>query len=104
MARKREKQIKFFVTDEESEKIERKIEKSKLSKSDYLRKCSLEKEIIIIDDLKELYIEIKKQGNNLNQLAKAVNEKRVENIGNINETIEEYKKLNNILLELVRKT
>lgn len=39
----------------------------------YLRDCALDKEIIVIDVLKELTTEFRRIGNNLNQITKAVN-------------------------------
>lgn len=75
--RKREKQIKFYVDEKELERIEKKIERSKLKKSDYLRAAALEKEIIVIEDFKEFFIELKKQGTNLNQIAKALNKNNI---------------------------
>jgi type I site-specific restriction endonuclease len=103
MGRLRDKQVKFFLSEEELERLEKKIEKSKLSKSDYLRKSSLEKEIIEIENFKEFFVELKKQGTNLNQLAKAVHQGYADNTGNLDETLEEYRKLNALIGEIVRR-
>jgi len=100
--RKRNIQVKFFVDEKELETIEKKIEKSKLSKSDYLRKCSLEKEILVIEEFKEFFIELKKQGTNINQIAKALNQGIVVEI-NFKQIEEEYKKLNDLVGEIVRR-
>jgi len=100
--RKREVQIKFNVDEKEIEIINKKIEKSKLSKSDYLRRCSLEKNILVIEDFKSFFIELKKQGTNINQIAKAVNQGTLSNI-NFKQTEEEYKKLNELIGEIVRR-
>lgn len=100
--RKREKQIKFYVDEKELERIEKKIEKSKLKKSDYLRAAALEKEIIIIEDFREFFIEIKKQGTNLNQLSKAVNSGMIKE-NNFEKMETEYKKLNELIGEIVRR-
>ena len=74
MSRKRERQIKFFVTEKELEMIKQKVEKSKLSQSDYIRKVALKKDIIVIEGLKELTTELKRIGNNLNQLTRLAHE------------------------------
>lgn len=100
--RKREKQIKFYVDEKELERIEKKIERSKLKKSDYLRAAALEKEIIVIEDFKEFFIELKKQGTNLNQIAKALNQGIVSEI-NFIQMEKEYKKLNELIGEIVRR-
>ena len=101
--RKRTKQVKFFVDDEELEKINQKIELSGFTKSDYLRASALDKEILKIDGLRELFIEIKKQGTNLNQVVKAINSGNVSNIENLEELKLEYQKINNVLSELIKQ-
>ena len=45
-----------------------------------MRKAILEKEIIVIDDIKELVLEMKAIGVNLNQLTRKVNSGEIENI------------------------
>ena len=72
--REREHQIKFYVNDDELKILNKKIEKSKMKKSEYLRNCSLEKEIIIISSLDEVVYELKKLGININQIAKMLKE------------------------------
>ena len=59
MKRERDKQINFRLSSDELEIFNMNVEKSKLKKSEYLRRCILEKEIIVIDDLKELVKEMK---------------------------------------------
>ena len=54
MKRERDKQINFRLSSDELEIFNKNVEKSKLKKSEYLRRCILEKDIIVIDDLKEL--------------------------------------------------
>jgi hypothetical protein len=101
--RKRPKQVGFFLSEEEEKQLEKKIEKSKLPKGEYLRKCVLEKEIVVIEDFKYFFSELKKQGNNLNQIAKAVNGGRVIEVESLKETLEEYKKINELIREFVRR-
>lgn len=72
--RKRDKQIKFYVTEKEYEDIKKKVEKSKLKQTDYLIKSALNKKIIVVDGLKEILLELSREGNNLNQIAKKINE------------------------------
>ncbi|MFH5935883.1 plasmid mobilization protein [Clostridium perfringens] len=72
--RKREKQIKFYVNEKEYEQIKKKVEKSKLKQQEYLIKSALNKKIIVIDGLKEILLELSREGNNLNQRAKKINE------------------------------
>ncbi|MFH5978250.1 plasmid mobilization protein, partial [Clostridium perfringens] len=72
--RKREKQIKFYVNEKEYEQIKKKVKKSKLKQQEYLIKSALNKKIIVIDGLKEILLELSREGNNLNQIAKKINE------------------------------
>ena len=50
-----------------------------------MRKAILEKEIIVIDDIKELVLEMKAIGINLNQLTRKVNSGEIENIKELQE-------------------
>ncbi|MGU8865024.1 plasmid mobilization protein [Clostridium perfringens] len=94
--RKREKQIKFYVNEKEYEQIKKKVEKSKLKQQEYLIKSALNKKIIVIDGLKEMLSELSREGNNLNQIAKKINE------GEQKDIKEMKNKLNN-LWDLIEK-
>lgn len=94
--RKREKQIKFYVNEKEYDQIKRKVEKSKLKQQEYLIKSALNKKIIVIDGLKEMLLELSREGNNLNQIAKKINE------GEQKDIKEMKNKLNN-LWDLIEK-
>ena len=80
MVRNRAKQLKFFVNDEELERIKNKVTASKLSQSDYLRKTALDREIVVIDGVRELVLELKRIGTNLNQLTKLSHQSRVNDV------------------------
>ena len=73
MARK--KNIQFLIrTDEHSANtIRQKINSSGLSQQDYLLKAALGVEVMDPTPIRELLIEYKRQGANLNQIAKAIN-------------------------------
>ncbi len=94
--RKREKQIKFYVNEKEYDQIKKKVEKSKLNQQEYLIKSALNKKIIVIDGLKEILLELSREGNNLNQIAKKINE------GEQKDIKEMKNKLNN-LWDLIEK-
>ena len=101
--RTRPNQLKFFVSDSELEKINKKINKSKMNKSDYLRTVALGKEIVVIEDFKEFFIEIKKQGTNINQIARILNSGGTVELGKLEEFTLEYKKLNDLIGKIVGK-
>ena len=94
--RRREKQIKFYVNEKEYDQIKKKVEKSKLKQQEYLIKSALNKKIIVIDGLKEILLELSREGNNLNQIAKKINE------GEQRDIKEMKNKLNN-LWDLIEK-
>ena len=57
----------YRVTEYEDRVIRNKAERAKISVSTYVRKAALEKEIIVIDGLREMMPELHAIGNNLNQ-------------------------------------
>ncbi|MCJ8010140.1 MobC family plasmid mobilization relaxosome protein [Paenibacillus sp. KQZ6P-2] len=69
--RYRNKEIKFFVTEEELEFIDNKAKAAELNRSLYIRKMAIEGYIIKQDFtyVEELVYEVNKIGNNINQIA-----------------------------------
>jgi uncharacterized protein (DUF1778 family) len=68
--RKRNISIPIRVTEKELEEIDAKALKAKKNRTEYLISSALGKEITIIDDLKEVTVQLRRIGNNLNQLTK----------------------------------
>lgn len=71
--RKRSKQLKIYLSDAEHQSFMKQVEKSKLSQTEFFIKCVTGKKIIIVDELKETVTELKKIGNNINQITKNIN-------------------------------
>ena len=65
--------LRFRVTPEERIKIEHKALSSYRTVSTYLRDCALGKRIVVMPDVNNLITELRRLGNNLNQIARAVN-------------------------------
>lgn len=65
----------FRVDDEEKEIIEKKIADSGKSKQDFFLKSALDKKIYKTEDIHTLATEMKRIGNNLNQMTKVLNSK-----------------------------
>lgn len=65
--------LTFRLNPEEKKLIETKALSSYRLVSMYLRDCALDKEIIVIDGVKDMATELRRIGNNLNQITKAVN-------------------------------
>lgn len=61
------------VTPEQKEEIEDKALSSYRTVSMYLRDCALDKKIIVIKGADEMATELRRIGNNLNQIAREVN-------------------------------
>ena len=59
--------IGFKVSEHENEIIRNKAEKAKANLSVYVRSASMNKEIVVIDGLREMIPELNSIGNNLNQ-------------------------------------
>ena len=81
MERKRDKQINIRLTADEYLKVCKLMEKADVCLSRYIRKCILQKEIIIVYGIKEFLGELNRIGNNLNQLTRKVNEGKVKELG-----------------------
>jgi uncharacterized protein (DUF1778 family) len=66
--RTKPRSIAFRVTEEQHKMINEKAKNSNLSKTDFIIKCCFDKEIIIVNDVRELMKELHAVGRNLNQL------------------------------------
>ena len=74
--RKRNNQLKIYLTDEEKEVFEKKMKLANCkTMSHFLRKCVLEKEIYVVDlePFRDLQWLLSNATNNINQIAKATN-------------------------------
>ena len=83
--------LRFRVTPEEREKIERKALGSYRTVSRYLRDCALGKEITVIPGVDDLASELRRVGNNLNQITRAINSGHSAGIDGIDEIREGVK-------------
>lgn len=100
--REKSKKIQFRVTPDEYELIEKKINETNLTKTDYFRKLIYEGEINIIQPLSVIKMqglgrEINKIGVNINQIAKIVNERGDYNKDDIEYLKEEHEKLKQLI-------
>ena len=93
--------ISFRVTDEEKKWIEDHSYGNYRLISDFVRDCVFGKDIVIINGLDEFSEELRRIGNNLNQLTRAVNSGYAKAV-DITETKEEVEKLWQLLNSLLR--
>ena len=96
------KHFNFRVNEKEYNVIKTKIEKSKLNTSKYLLRTAMDRDIIVIDGLEEIIIQLRKIGNNINQLAKLSNQGRLINV-NLEDVKEEMKNIWQLLNLLIQK-
>lgn len=101
--RKRNKQLKIYLSNEEYLVFLNQVEKSKLTQTEFFIKCIAKKKIIVVDGLKQTLTELKKIGVNLNQISKNLNCGIFVNADKeLKEVKEEFVKLNDIMLALLK--
>ncbi len=91
------------MSEEEAEKFQIQVEKSGISQQEYLLKCALNKNITNTDGIKEVVPEIKRVGNNLNQIAKELNGKGYYNYNLITDNQKELKDIWQLLKQYLQK-
>jgi translation initiation factor 1 (eIF-1/SUI1) len=91
MSRKRNITLSFWLTQEELEGLKTRISNTNLNQSAYIRKSILDKSITVIPGIRDFTIELKRIGNNLNQITRLANEGSLtiigDNMKNINEDL-----------------
>ena len=70
---KKDNVITIIVTKQEKERLIKKSQKAEMTLSEYLIEQGLERDIVIIEDVKNLVYELRKIGNNINQLTYLAN-------------------------------
>lgn len=70
---KKDNVITISVTKQEKERLIKKSQKAEMTLSEYLIEQGLERDIVIIEDVKNLVYELRKIGNNINQLTYLTN-------------------------------
>ena len=73
--RKRDETLTIRVTEKEKQYIKKRAEKAGLSVTDYIVRLSLETPIFIPVNMQPFLLELKRIGNNINQLTTKVNSK-----------------------------
>ena len=99
---KKDKIVTIRVSEKEKKKLIEKSEVAKLSLSEYLIKQGLDKEIVIVDGLSEVVSELRRIGNNINQLTYLVNSGRIYTV-DLGKVKQEIGKVWNVINELQNK-
>lgn len=100
--RTKPRSIAFRVTEEQHKMINEKAKNSNLSKTDFIIKCCFDKEIIIVNDVRELMKELHAVGRNLNQLTTRANMKQLE-VVDLKPTYLELVEIYTVLTELMNR-
>jgi len=87
--RKRKHHISCYLDDKEYTAYRDKRSKTYYNQSEYIRKCVLDKKITVIPGIRDLIIDLKRIGNNLNQLTHKVNSGDVTVLGDNLKEIED---------------
>ena len=99
---KKDKIITIRVNENEKKKLIEKSKIAKLSLSEYLIKQGLDKEIVIVDGLNEVVAELRRIGNNINQLTYLANSGRIYTV-DLGKVKQEIGKAWNVINELQKK-
>ena len=65
------------IASRDLDTIKKKAKQARLSQSDYVTRCCLGRQVVVIEDLKEVAKQLRAIGNNLNQLTALSNMGRV---------------------------
>ena len=80
LMRKRNISIPIRVTEKELSVIDRKAARARLTRTEYLITCALGKEITLVEDLKPILADLRRIGNNLNQLTRLANMGKIQGV------------------------
>jgi flagellin-specific chaperone FliS len=98
----KDKKLSIRVSGTDLETIHHKADQAKMSLTEYVTKCCLGKQIIIINDLDSVLREQKSIGKNLNQLTTLAHMGRV-NAVNLSETLDKCSEIQESLQELLER-
>jgi len=89
MARKRNYPVTVWLDEKELVLLKDKISKTYFCRSDYIRKCSLDKSITVVPGIRDLIIEFKRIGSSLDKVTRSVNSGTLTVVGDNLEIIKE---------------
>ena len=69
------------ISSNDLEAIKQKAKQAKMSQSDYVTRCCLGRQVVVIEDLKDVLKQLRAIGNNLNQLTMLSNMGRIGTVG-----------------------
>lgn len=96
------KRFNFRVSDKMDALIREKAKSAGMCLTDYIILCAIDKKVINYDGLKELTTQIKKLGNNVNQLLILSRQGKIKTV-NLTATQLELKKIYDLLADKLRR-
>lgn len=96
------KRFNFRVSDTMDALIREKAKSAGMSLTDYIILCAIDKKVINYDGLKELTTQLKKLGNNVNQLLILSRQGKIKTV-NLTATQLELKKIYDLLADKLRR-
>ena len=94
MGRKKDDVILLRCYKKEKEELREKAKQANMNMSEYIIALSENKKIFIVDGVLELTLELKRIGNNINQIAMVANSQKFVNEHQLERVINEMKKVN----------
>src|SRR4030042_4677006 len=89
MARKRNYPITVWLDEKELMLLKDKVSKTYFCRSDYIRKCSLDKSITVVPGIRDLIIEFKRIGSSLDKITRSINRGTLTVVGDNLKSIKE---------------
>ena len=94
----KDKRINFRVSETMDALIRKKAADAGMNLTEYIVLCAIDKKVINYDGLRELTTQVKKLGNNVNQLLVLSRQGRINTV-NLTATQEELKRIHELLSE-----
>lgn len=96
---RKNKTFSIRIAEEDLQTIRQKAKQANMSQGDYVTRCCLGRQVVVIEDLKEVAKQLRGIGNNLNQLTVLANMGRID-AANLDGAIQELSAISTMLREL----
>lgn len=87
------------ISTKDLETIREKAKLARLSQSDYVTRCCLGKQVVVVEDLKEVHRQLRAIGTNLNRLTTLANMGKIQTVY-LDQTVDELAKVSAALREI----
>ena len=87
------------ISTKDLETIREKAKLARLSQSDYVTRCCLGRQVVVVEDLKEVHRQLRAIGTNLNRLTTLANMGKIQTVY-LDQTVDELAKVSAALREI----